>query len=118
MIRTILTAPQTKLREGNVFTSVSLSTGEGGYRWSYVLPSGWLCQGGGYGNIGGYVHGDGYLPLQGQVCPREGGLSPTPESWDTTGYDRQAGGTYPSGMISSSVLVPVIPWLSENTHCS
>ena len=63
---------------------------------------------------------------RGWVCPASGyvpgirthSLPPIHETWDTIGYGRQAGSRYPTGMFSSSVLVPVIPWLSENTHCS
>ena len=29
-----------------------------------------------------------------------GGYSPHPQTWDTTGYSPQAGGTHPTGMIS------------------
>ena len=71
-----------------------------------------------------YVQWGGYI--QGWVCPGIGyvqgirtlSLPPIHETWDTIGYGRQAGGRYPTGMLSSSVLVPVSPCLSENTHCS
>ena len=90
--------PQTKLREGNVFTGVCLSTGRrsghlsshilsGGYLW-YQVPLWGVCPGGGY-NQG-----------MGWVCP--GWVPPTPgtRTLDTTRYGRQAGGTYPNGLLS------------------
>ena len=107
MIRTILTAPQTKLREGNVFTSVSLSTGEGGYRWSYVLPSGWLCQGVGMATLVAMFMGMVTYPSRGKYVQGRVGSHPPPNHGipkDTIG---KRGGTYPSGMLSCSVLEPV-----------
>ena len=57
---------QTKMREGNAFTGVCLFTG------GYSPPP-----------PGGYVQRDGYSP------------PPLPtDTWDTTGYGQQAGGTH------------------------
>ena len=101
-----------KLREGNVFTGVCLSTGEGivslvpcpfrdggGYVWGWVCPG--VGMSGGIGaQEGGYVQGVG-TPLemgpQRWVCP---GVNHPSQTWDTMGYGRQAGGTHPTGMLS------------------
>ena len=43
-----------------------------------------------HGTEGGYVQRGGYLP--------------TPQTWDTTGYSWQAGGTHPTGMVPLSLI--------------
>ena len=67
--------PPTKLREGNVFRGVCLSTGV--YLWSHVLSRGWVSLvPGPLGRGGGYVQGVGMS--EGWVCPGVGTL-PTPD---------------------------------------
>ena len=115
--------PQTKLREGNVFTG---REGKDGYLWSHVLsggewvflvpgplyPGGWLCPGRACthplgwvcpGSVGTHLHQrwvcpDGWVlnPQEWALSPPGGGYSPPP----TTAYRQQAGGTHPTGMLS------------------
>ena len=68
--------PQTKLREGYVFTDVCLSPWwRGGYFWSHVIFGGWVSLAPGpFGMLGisrgvGYVQRDGYVR---GVCPGGG----------------------------------------------
>ena len=54
--------PQTKLQEGNVFTAVCLSTGEGDISGTRSLPFGWVFGGSVLTPKGGYVQGyHGYM---------------------------------------------------------
>ena len=94
--------PQTKLREGNVFTGICLSMGEGGYLWSQICPGvRWVSL------VPGPFQGAGG---EGWVCLRYArvGWNPPPPgngTWDITGYSRQAGVTHPTGMLSCSNYV-------------
>ena len=89
--------PQTKLREGNVFTGVC--PWRRGYLWSHVLSGrGWVSL------VPGRFQGVGTHPSQWDL--RRGVSTPPPPkknktgTWDTTRYSRQVGGTYPTGMMS------------------
>ena len=118
--------PPTKLLEGNVFTSVCLSTGVGmgGYLWSQVLsrggvsilgprslPGEWVPRGGyvqGVSTQGvGYVQG---WVLRGQYSGSEypgGGYSPsllTPSSGHQNMYGCQAG-AYGNAFLFSLIFV-------------
>ena len=89
---------QTKLQEGNVFTSVCLSTVRRGYLWPRVLS------GGGAGMSRGWV-----LTSQGGYIQGGRVLTPHPcrihGTWDTTGYGRQVGGMNPTGMLSCYLFI-------------
>ena len=76
--------PQTKLREGNVFTPVCDSVHRGGCVSQHAMGVGFpAC-------ITGRMTGG---------CLHQGVLCRPPQS-DTTGYGQRAGGTHPSGMHS------------------
>ena len=101
---------QMKLREGNV----SMSTGggfspppPGGYVQGVLTPRngysppGWVCPGATHSLRVG-MWGDGYSP------------PPIHGTVDTMGYGPQADGMYPTGMLSSCLLIPPI----KNSFCS
>ena len=107
--------PQTKFREGNVFTGVYLYIGGGisgpmsflgvGISGTKSLPggkgsvcpgvgmlgSGWVCLGVGMLGVGGYVWGGRLGMFGGGVCPRGG----CPHSW--TWDLKEVVGTHPPG---------------------
>ena len=87
--RLIVTARKWRLGQGNVFTGVCLST-EGG--WLHSMHHRSHDQGGGSASRGVGLHG-GLRP--------GGWANPLPrDTWDTTGYGQQAGGTHPTGINS------------------
>ena len=102
--------PQTKFGQGNIFTGVSLSGGwltsmlHRSHDWGVCLLG--VCIQGGRGlhpgGRGSASRGLGSTPSH--VCLWGGqadALLSTPKNtWDTTGYDQQAGDTHPTGMHS------------------
>ena len=99
-VHRLFTACKRSLGQGNVFTAVRLSTGGGvGFPsciTGHITRGVCLQRGSAFGGI----------CLQGGVClggslyRGVGQTPPTQDTWGTTGYGQQAGGTHPTGILS------------------
>ena len=98
----VITAHRRSLRQGNIFTACI---------WGHSCPQGRVSGFPvGHASIGVWiVNPEGISASRGSLHPggsaSRGGWTDSPQNtWDTTGYGQQAGGTHPAGMLSCCIF--------------